>query len=215
MFQNRQDAGRQLARYLEQYKDTDALVLAIPRGGVEVGYYVAEALNLELGVVVSRKLPYPDNPEAGFGAIAEDGSLYLSHEARKYLPPEIIDRIVSQQQDEVRRRIATCRGGEPLPEIAGRTVILVDDGIAMGSTLKAAIMLCRNKKASEVIVAAPVAGEDSAQGIASLADELIVIEIPAYYQAVAQVYEDWYDVPDEEVMEFLEKHRESRAARKQ
>ena len=214
MFENRRDAGEKLAEPLMHYKDSNALVLAIPRGGVVTGYYVAQRLNLELGIVVSRKLPFPDNPEAGFGALAEDGSLYLTAHAEKYLSQETISRIIERQRAEIERRIASCRGGEPLPEIEGRTVILVDDGIAMGSTLRGAIMLCRRKKAGEVIVATPVAGEDSAAEISLLADDLVVLEIPPYFYAVAQVYREWDDVPDEEVAGLMERHREERAAKK-
>ncbi|MBI5873681.1 MAG: phosphoribosyltransferase [Candidatus Omnitrophica bacterium] len=207
MFENRKDAGEKLARALEKYKDKDALVLAIPRGGVEVGYHVAKHINAELAVMVSRKLPYPDNPEAGFGAIAEDGSLFIFEDALGFLSKEEIDKIIEQQKTELKRRVAVFRKNEPLPEIKDRIVILVDDGVAMGSTMRASIKLCRNKKAKKVVVAAPVSGGDVARQLEKEADEAVILEKPVFFQAVAQVYMDWYDVPDAQVLEIMKKWR--------
>ncbi|MEJ2722877.1 MAG: phosphoribosyltransferase family protein [bacterium] len=155
MFDDRRDAGQRLGRALIRYRGKNALVLAIPRGGAEVGYYVAEHLGLPLSIVIVRKLPFPGNPEAGFGAVAEDGSTFFVDRARIQIPPPVVDKIVAAQRLEVQRRIDVLRNGKPLPEVTGRTVIVVDDGIAMGSTMRAAIMLCRNRKAKNVVVAAP------------------------------------------------------------
>ncbi len=205
MFRDREDAGQKLARALTKYKDTDALVLAIPRGGVEVGYYVATYLNARFSILVSRKLPYPDNPEAGFGAVAEDGSTFIFEDATYWLSKEDIERIIGQQKEEIRRRIAVFRKGKPLPEIAGSVVILVDDGIAMGSTVRAGILLCRKKEAAKVVVAAPVTGESVERELSKLADEVVILEKPPFFRAVAQVYYNWYDVPDEEVLGIMER----------
>lgn len=205
MFRDREDAGQKLAHALTKYKDAGALVLAIPRGGVEVGYHVATYLNAQLSVLVSRKLPYPDDPEAGFGAVAEDGSTFISEDAASWLSKETIERTIRQQKEEIRRRIAVLRKGKPLPEIAGRVVILVDDGIAMGSTVRAGVLLCRKKNAAAVVVGAPVAGESVARELSTLADDLVLVEKPPLFAAVAQVYSNWYDVSDEEVLEIMEK----------
>ena len=205
MFQDRADAGCRLALALEKYVDENALVLAIPRGGVRVAYEIAKHINAELSIVVSRKLPFPDNPEAGFGAIAEDGSIYLFPHASRLLPQEIINEIIQQQQEEVKRRVEILRSPEPLPAIEGRTVILVDDGIAMGSTMRVSIMLCKNKNAEKIIVAAPVAGPDTIEGIGKLVDDTVVLETPPSFQAVAEVYLNWYDVPDSEVIETMKR----------
>jgi putative phosphoribosyl transferase len=205
MFRDREDAGQKLARALTKYKDTDALVLAIPRGGVEVGYHVATYLNACFSILVSRKLPYPDNPEAGLGAVAEDGSTFISKDATYWLSKETIERIIRQQKEEIRKRIAVFRKGKPLPEIAGSVVILVDDGIAMGSTTRAGILLCRKKEAAKVVVAAPVAGESVESELSRLADEVGILEKPPFFRAVVQVYYNWYDVPDEEVLEIMER----------
>ena len=165
IFRNREDAGRRLGKALEKYRDKKVLVLGIPRGGVEVAYHVAKFLHADLSILVARKLPYPDNPEAGFGALAEDGSAVLSEDARFALSDDEVRRIVREQEEEIQRRIRVLRKGKPLPEIAGRTVILIDDGLAMGSTMKAAIALCRKRKAGKIVVAVPVAGDRVAREI--------------------------------------------------
>ncbi len=208
MFEDRKDAGQKLARALEKYKDQDVIVLGIPRGGVEVGYYVAKFLRARFSMVISRKLPLPDDPEAGFGAMAEDGSTFMIERSAPWVSDEEIEAIKETQRLEIARRIKTLRKGRPLPELKDRTVILVDDGIAMGVTMRAAIRLCRGKKAKKVVAAAPVAGEDVAAEIAEAADELVVLETPVFFQAVAQAYRHWYDVPDQEVLAIMDRWEE-------
>ncbi|AKB28770.1 phosphoribosyltransferase [Methanosarcina siciliae T4/M] len=203
MFKNRKDAGEKLAQVLEKYRDKNLLVLAIPRGGVEVGLQVSRKLGAEFSLIIVRKLPFPDNPEAGFGAVAEDGSTFIFENASCWLARETIERIKQDQIVEVERRINALRRGNPLPELAGRTVILVDDGIAMGSTMRAAIELCRARKAGKIVVAVPVTGREAAKSIEKEADELVVLDMPIDFRAVAQAYENWYDVSDEEVLDLL------------
>ena len=203
MFRDRQDAGQKLAEALNAYKSKEPLILAIPRGGVEVGYYVARRLGAELAVLVVRKLPLPLDPEAGFGAIAEDGSTFIFEHMAKSLGPAVVEQIVQQQKQEIQRRVDVFRSGAPLPPIAGRTAILVDDGIAMGSTIRAAITMCRNQQAREVVAAATVAGASTARELAELADDVVIVEKPRAFRAVAQVYQNWYDVPDEEVKNII------------
>ncbi|MDD5662609.1 MAG: phosphoribosyltransferase family protein [Candidatus Omnitrophica bacterium] len=205
MFKDREDAGKKLARALKNYKDKGALVLGIPRGGAVVGYEVARYLNADFSIVISRKLPFPGNPEFGFGALAEDGSLFILGEYEELLPRVLFDKIVEEQKAEITRRILALRKGEGLPEIAGRTVILVDDGIAMGSTLRAAILLCKNKKAQKIIAASPVSGEGMDKELLDIVDEAVILEKPAFFRGVAQGYQDWHDVPDEEVTEIIKK----------
>ena len=120
MFKDRKDAGRKLAATLKAYRDDSALVLAIPLGGVEVGYYVAEYLKGRLCILVARKLPFPDNPEAGFGAIAEDGSTFILEYAARGLSAHTVQRVIEEQKREIRRRIAVLRNGQPLPQIADK-----------------------------------------------------------------------------------------------
>lgn len=205
MFEDRKDAGEKLAKALERYRNKKALVLAIPKGGVEVAYYVAKYLNADFSLLISRKLPFPDNPESGFGAIAEDGSVFINEEAAQWLSKEEIEKIKKGQTQEIKRRIKILRGDRPLPEISGRTIILIDDGLAMGSTMRAAIELCKNKKAKKIIVAVPVSSKEVKQEISKLVDEIIVLETPEFFQAVAQVYKNWYDVSDEEVINIMKK----------
>jgi putative phosphoribosyl transferase len=212
MFRDRKDAGARLARALEDYRDQDVLVLAIPRGGVQVGYEVARYLDSDFSIVITRKLPFPDNPEAGFGAIAEDGSRFIFWDAARSLPLPVVERIAEQQKGEIKRRIRVLRGGGPLPEIADRTVILVDDGIAMGSTMRASIQLCKKQGAGKIVVATPVAGRRVAEEIESMVDRVVVLTTPSYFRAVAQVYQDWYDVPDAEVLEIMEQWRRERGS---
>lgn len=205
MFEDRKDAGEKLAKALAKYKDKDVLVLSIPRGGVEVGYQVAKYLNAEFSLIVTRKLPFPDNPESGFGAVAEDGSTFIYESYSYYLSEETINKIIREQKQEIERRIDVLRKGMPLPEVQNKTVILIDDGIAMGSTMSASIKLCKNRKAKKIVVAAPVSGEEMADKLGKMVDEVVILERPRFFQAVAQVYRNWYDVPDQEVIEILEK----------
>lgn len=205
MFDDRKDAGKCLAEKLQHYRDSDALILAIPRGGVALGYEVAKALQCELSMIICRKLPYPHNPESGFGAIAEDGSVYLYEDAIGEVSEEEIERIIQAQQQEIKRRIAVLREGRALPSLKNRTVILVDDGIAMRSTMHAALQMCKNRGAAKIIVAVPVAGARSISEFSKIVDELIVLESPAFFRAVAQVYQTWYDVSDEEVLALMRK----------
>jgi len=213
MFENRKDAGEKLARALQKYKDEGVLVLAIPKGGVEVGYQVAKYLNSDFFIIISRKLPYPDNPEAGFGAIAEDGSTFIIDYAARGLSPDTIARIIKEQNQEIKRRIKTLRDGKPLPDIEGRTIILVDDGIAMGSTMRAAISLCKNKKAKRIVVASPVAGRSTIAELAEIVDDVVILEKPAFFQAVAQVYANWYDVSDQEVIQIMKNWEQKNATK--
>lgn len=203
MFKDRKDAGQKLAAALQRYKTENPLVFAIPRGGVELGYEISKALDTDFSLLICRKLPFPHNRESGFGAIAEDGSLYINASAASSVSEQEIEQIIAEQEREIKRRIQTLREGKPLPTIKERTVILVDDGIAMGSTMHAAVDLCRKKEAKKIIVAAPVAGRHSIEQFSELADEVVVLESPVPFYAVAQVYKNWYDVSDEEVLRFF------------
>jgi len=205
MFEDRKDAGNRLADALKEYRDRNVLVLAIPKGGVEVGYCVARYLDAQFSVLVARKLPFPYDQEAGFGAIAEDGSIFLVKEAGNWVLKSEIDGIIETQKDEIKRRIAVLRRGKPLPTIEDRTVILVDDGIAMGSTMRTAIMLCQKAGARKIVVAVPVTGEKTAREIGKLVDEIVVLIIPRPFYAVAQVYKNWYDVSDQEVIAIMDR----------
>ncbi len=214
MFKDRRDAGQQLARKLEPYRVEDPVVLAVPRGGVEGGYRVAKYLDADFSLLIARKLPYPDQPEAGFGAVAENGSAVIVEGARRWVSEETIKETIQEQRQEIVRRAAVLREGEPLPDLEGRTVILVDDGIAMGSTMRAATKCCRHEKAGKVVVAVPVASREVAEQLGgerdAPVDEIVVLEQPRFFRAVAQVYERWYDVPDSEVVVIMKRWRAER-----
>jgi putative phosphoribosyl transferase len=215
MFRDRKDAGLKLAVALEEYLGQEGvLVLAIPKGGIAVGLEVARHLGAEFSVIVCRKLPLPLEPEAGFGALAEDGTLVLQPGAERWLAPEEIEEAKAEAAAEIKRRVALLRGGRPLPRLKGRTVVLVDDGLAMGSTMKAAVGLCRRRRAGRVVVAVPVAGARVKAEISRLADETVVLETPPGFRAVAQVYARWYDVPDAEAVAALESWNEPGAGRR-
>ncbi|AEH61467.1 FAD-dependent pyridine nucleotide-disulfide oxidoreductase [Methanosalsum zhilinae DSM 4017] len=210
MFHDRKDAGEQLARKLDRYRNSDPVVLTIPKGGAQVGAEVAKYLNSEFSYLISRKLPFPDYTEGGFGAIAEDGTTYIIKDAALWLDRGTIERIKKEQIREIDRRIKVLRKGEPLPDIKSRTVILVDDGIAMGSTMMAAIRMCRKRNPERIVVAVPVAGRRTSLQIRNESDDYVVLEIPDDFRAVAQVYRNWYDVPDDEAIEIFETFRKKR-----
>lgn len=204
MFYDRKDAGKQLANALDNYRDMeDLIVLAIPRGGVEVGYEVAHYLRAPFNLLITRKLPYPHNPEAGFGAIAEDGSTFMFDFAETELSRETIEKIVEEQEEEIAQRKKILRKGEEFPDIRDKTVILVDDGLAMGSTMRASIIMCRKQDPESIVVAVPVAGPRVYHEMESIADDLVVLETPHNFRAVAEVYENWYDVTDNEVIAVM------------
>ena len=207
MFEDRKDAGQKLGMALNAYKGCNGIVLAIPKGGVEVAYYVARHLKLPMSLVIVRKLPFPDNPEAGFGAIAEDGGIFLADTFHERIPPSTAEIIIEEQKKELNRRVNILREGKPLPELTNKIVILVDDGIAMGSSMQVAIMLCKNRRAKKIVAAVPVANEEVASDLEKMVDDLVVLEKPALFRAVAQVYENWYDVTDGEVISILQKEK--------
>jgi len=203
-FYNRRDAGIKLGRILErQFKDTNPLVLGIPRGGVEVAYEVALILRGKLSVLITKKLPHPLQPELAIGAAAEDGSVFLGSLAHGWEPDTIRD-IVNRQLNEIQSRIQRFRKGKPLPEMRGRTVILVDDGIATGSTLVPAIKLCKSKKAAQLIVAAPVSGRNYISEINSLADQVVIAIQPPDLSSVGEVYRDFKNLSDTDVVRILD-----------
>jgi putative phosphoribosyl transferase len=207
IYADRRTAGIELGRLLEvEYKDRHALVIGIPRGGVEVAYYVAKILNGDLCAVISKKLPFPGHEELAFGAVTEDGSVFLTALAR-HLNEETINLTIEKQVHEIRRRVNKYREGRPLPIMVNRLVILVDDGIATGATLVPALRLCRDRGASKIVVAAPISGEDYVEEIASLADEIKIAERPDDFFAVGQAYECFPSLTDNDVKRFLEKFR--------
>ena len=204
MFEDRKDAGERLARALEKYRNMGVLVLGIPRGGVETAYYVAKHLNAELSVVITRKLGYPTNPEIAFGAVAEDGSVYISDTARFDISKEEMNEALRQQKEEIKRRIKKLRRGKPLPEIRDRIVIIADDGIATGATLIATIDLCKKRMPAKLIAAAPIADDHMRAVLKEMVDEVVILETPSFFRSVSQGYENFNNLSDEEALLFIQ-----------
>jgi putative phosphoribosyl transferase len=178
LFADRTEAGIELGKRLaNEYKDKQAIVLGIPRGGVQVAFEVAKILNGSLSVIITKKLPHPLHEELAVGAVAEDGAIYLSS-LGKALTESTVKRTVRAQRKEINSRIQRFRQNKPLPDMEGRIVIIVDDGIATGSTVVPAIKLCKNKNPAKVVVASPVSGEKYVSEITSLADEVVILEHP-------------------------------------
>lgn len=215
MFKDRKDAALQLATTLEKYRNTNALVLGIPRGGAETAFYVAEYLHADLSLIISRKLGHPYNPEFAVGAVTEDGTVYLNPGTRGELSQKIIDELAANQKKEIERRIQILRNGEPLPELKDRTVILVDDGIATGATLQAAIHMCQKQGAGRIVVAAPVSGKDKKRELLQEVDDVVILETPSFYHAVSQAYESFYNLTDEEAKGFMDRWQKERQAAQQ
>lgn len=202
IFSDRQDAGLHVARMLRNdYGGQDVLVLGIPRGGVEIAYHVAKQLQGEMNVIIAKKLSYPGYDEYGFGAISEEGHVFLP-EGKQLLTRDAIDNIIEKQDQEIRRRVNLYRHGRPLPSLINRTVILVDDGIATGVTLVPAIRLCRHKRAAKIIVAAPVAGPCFNAHVRE-ADEIRIVTQPEDFYGVSQAYIDFDQLTDDRVLALI------------
>lgn len=217
LFRDRRDAGKELARRLTTYADRkDVLVLALPRGGVPVGYDVAAALDAPLDVFLVRKLGVPGQEELALGAIASGGVRVLNEDVVDGLgiPPDVIDAVASSEQQELERRERFYRGGQPVPRVDGRIVILVDDGLATGSTMRAAVTALRQQKPAKIIVAVPVGPPQTCDELATEADEFICARTPTPFHAVGVWYKDFSQTTDEEVRDLLERaHRRAAAGR--
>jgi predicted phosphoribosyltransferase len=205
MFRDREDAGRRLARRLKGRELHDPLVLAIPRGGVVTGAALARALGADLDVVLSRKLRAPAQPELAVGAVCEDGKVYVNRRVQEYLdlPPEYLEGERRHQFAEIARRKKLYRGVRPKAPVAGRSVIVSDDGIATGATMTAALQVVRAEGAREAIVAAPVASPDRLAQVRAWCDDIVCLLAPADFWAIGQFYQDFTQVEDAEVVAIL------------
>lgn len=210
IFQDRREAGRRLAEKLKHCRGREnLLLLALPRGGVPVGWEVARELGCPLDILLVRKIGCPGNPELAAGAVSETGALAVNEDVlRTYgISREYFDQETARQQEEIRRRMELYRKGENLPSLAGKTVILVDDGVATGATLKAAIATLRQERLDRLIAALPVAPPETAREIEKMVDEWICLETPAWFAAVGAFYRDFTQVSDAEVAELLRRDR--------
>lgn len=208
IFSDRKEAGQILAGQLASYGNRkDVIVLGIPRGGVPVAFEIAMALNAPLDVFVSRKLGVPAQEELAFGAISAGGVRILDTEVvnAEGISSEEIERITKRETREMERRELAYRGGKPALDVERRTVVLVDDGIATGSSMLAAIKALRLLKPAQVVVAAPVAPASTYAHLRSEVDDLVCPLTPEFFQAIGQFYEDFSQVTDEEVRSLLQR----------
>jgi len=201
VFDDRAEAGRRLAAALVGRVRPEALVLGVPRGGVVVAAEVARALKLDLDVIVVRKIGAPGNPEYAVGAVDEDGHVIGGRDPR--VSEEYLEQAARTGREEIARRLSLYRGERPAPRIAGRDLIVVDDGIATGRTLLAALDSLRRRDAGSIMVAAPVASPDAAERIEDVADEFVALAAPKGFSAVGQFYREFGQTSDAEVVAIL------------
>jgi len=206
IYKDRKDAGLQLASRLTEYKDReDVLVLALPRGGVVIGYEVAKALNCLLDIIIIRKIGFPGQTELAIGAVSETGAVVLNEDiiSTYTVSKEYIEEEISRQKKEISRRITLYRSGKGIPPLDGKIIILVDDGVATGATIKAAISTLKKEKIVRLVAALPVSSKDAEEEIKKTVDEWVCPETPVDFAAVGNYYQDFTQVSDEEVVELL------------
>jgi putative phosphoribosyl transferase len=213
MFADRRDGGLQLAKRLGHYKDRkDVLVLALPRGGVVTGLVIAQTISAELDVLIVRKIGYPGQEELAIGAVSETGAVALNQNVISYggVTEKYIKEAISAQKEEIARRIRLYRGKQ-LERLDGKTIVLVDDGVATGATMKAAIATLKEEKIERLVVAVPVSPRDTADELTTMADEFICLYAPPDFLAVGNYYSDFAQMTDDEVVKILKESRDRRA----
>jgi putative phosphoribosyl transferase len=205
-FRDRTEAGRLLAQKLREYANRDdVVVLALPRGGVPVAYEVANTLNVPLDIFLVRKLGLPGNEELAMGAIASGGVRVLNEEVVRALniPDEIVDEVAEKEERELERREREYRGGRPPVDVRGRTAILIDDGLATGSSMRAAALALRNNQPAQIVVAVPVGAPSTCAEFESEVDKVVCAVTPEPFWGVGQWYRDFSQTSDEEVRDLL------------
>lgn len=210
MFLDRDDAGRQLAEKVKKYQDESPLVLALPRGGVPIGYQVSKHLHCPLDVFVVRKIGAPGNPEFGVGGVAPSVLILEEHtlHSRGFRFSDI-EETIEREQKEMKRRLQVYRGGTNFTNVTGQTVILVDDGIATGVTMRAAIQSIKKLDPKKLILAVPVAASDAIHLLRNLVDEFICLETPLQFYAVGEFYRHFPQVSDNEVILLLKEAKQN------
>ena len=206
IFTDRRDAGRKLAGMLEKFQNQpNTIVIGLPRGGVVVACEAARRLNLPLDIIVPRKIGAPGNDELAIGAITEEGEAVLDEILVRELnvAPEYIAKTVAKEKQEAQRRLKLYRGGRGPLSLQDKTAILIDDGIATGATMRAAIRSAKNKKAKKIIVAVPIIAPDTLNKLRAEADEIIYLDAPMFLGAIGAFYEEFSQTEDEEVIELM------------
>lgn len=214
-FADRREAGRVLARALARYRsDPTVLVLGLPRGGVPVAYEVAAALGKPLDVFLVRKLGAPGHEELAMGAIATGNVIVMNDDVIRMLDPapDVIRAVAARERDELERRERAYRGDKPPPDVRGRTIVLVDDGLATGSSMRAAIQALRSLDPGRVIVAVPTAPAETCRELEAVVDEVVCLSTPQPFFAVGQAYSDFSQTSDDEVRALLSRAERARVA---
>ncbi len=212
LYKNRIDAGKRLAEALLHLRGEDLVVLGIPRGGVVVANEVAKALDAPLDVVVTRKIEAPGEPEYALGAVTQEGDVMMDRQAAESLgaSPAYIDEQIRLKREEVKDRMQRLRGSAPYPGLAGKVVVIVDDGIATGSSVSAAVMSVKKRGPKEVIVATPVAPADAVQALSEDGTRVVCLSTPGPFLAIGEFYEDFSQVEDIEVKRILDESASGR-----
>lgn len=206
MLKDRHEAGHRLAGALAAYKGSkDAIILAIPRGALQIGEVMHAELGLPLDIIVTKKIPHPYNPEFAIGAVGPDGEYFLNAGAAAEVRPEYVEIQRGKLAAAVEERYIRYRGERPKPVLEGKTAILIDDGIATGSTMLAAIHVIRKQKPKKIVVAVPVGPPDSVAMVAAEADDTICLISPQMFYAIGSFYEDFAQVEDEEAIAILKR----------
>lgn len=205
MFKDRRDAGNQLAAKLEKFKDSNPLILAIPRGGMVTAYPVIKKYGFEWDLIIPRKIGLPNNKEVAIGAVTPDGSYLLNQNYLKLItiPSDYLEQEIAHQLKEINRRLKTYKGSPSLSSAKGKTVIVIDDGIATGFTILAAIKSIKKQGARKIIIAVPVAPADTIEKLAKEVDEVICLAVPDYFYAVGQQYQEFDQTTDQEVIRLV------------
>lgn len=212
LFRDRVEAGRKLAGALTELKGKDLVILAIPRGGVVVAAEVAKALGAPLDIVVTRKIEAPGEPEYALGAVTQEGDVIMDRQAAESLgaSKEYLDSQVKKKREEVNERMKKFRGDAPYPNLEGKVVVIVDDGIATGSSVGAAVMSIRKRKPKEIVVAVPVAPQDAVEVLTGDGTRVVCLETPGPFLAIGEFYGTFDQVEDEEVKQILDRSRSRR-----
>jgi predicted phosphoribosyltransferase len=212
LFRDRVEAGRKLAAALTEFKGKDLVILAIPRGGVVVAAEVAKALGAPLDIVVTRKIEAPGEPEYALGAVTQEGDVIMDRQVAESLgaSKEYLDSQVKKKREEVNERMRKFRGDAPYPDLEGKVVVIVDDGIATGSSVGAAVMSVKKRKPKEIVVAVPVAPKDAVETLTGDGNRVVCLETPGPFLAIGEFYGAFDQVDDEEVKLILDKSRSRR-----